>query len=104
MTLEEERDALARQTLADGIKIAEQELEIRRLTKLATDRHYFMDAYRNMLGPIGLKVAKMWDEKRVQRVHFSWGEKAFDMTGEERAQHILDWEAAPRTIVDSVDS
>lgn len=82
---------------------AELALNLRVMTKLATDRAYFMEAYRNMLGEKGLEVAKMWDDKRVQRVHFSWGPEGFEMTGEERAQHILDWENAPRTILVSLD-
>jgi hypothetical protein len=61
----------------------------------ATDQRYMAHAYRNMLGPTGLKVAEMWDKKRVSRVHFDWGPKAAEMTGEERAQFILELEDAP---------
>lgn len=85
-------------------KINKLESQVAELRTLATDRRYFMDAYRNMLGPNGLAVAKMWDDKGVKRVHFSWGHEAFAMSGEERAQHILDWEAAPRRVIENIDT
>lgn len=62
----------------------------------ATDAEYMVRAFRNMLGPTALRVAQMWDKKRVQRVHFDWGPTAREMTGEERAQFILDLEDAPK--------
>ena len=73
--------------------------ENKRLLRLATDRRYFMLAYRNMLGENGLKVAQMWDEKNVNRIHYSWGEGAHKMAGEERAALILSWEDAPKRLV-----
>jgi hypothetical protein len=97
-----ERQATARavsRAEAAEQQVRDMEGEVRRLTTVAADRAYFMEAYRSMLGTIGLKVAKMWDEKRVKRVHHSWGPDAFSMTGEERAQLILDWEEAALTAV-----
>lgn len=70
----------------------ELEAEVKRLTTLATGRRYMMEAYRNMLGPKGLEVAAAWEAKRVHRVHYDWGPKAGEMSGEERAQFILDME------------
>jgi hypothetical protein len=55
-----------------------------------------------MLGEKGLAVAKMWADNGVRRVHFSWGPDAGKLTGEERAQLILDWEYTPGRFV-SVD-
>ena len=63
--------------------------ERKRLLQLATDRQYFIEALVNMLGPIALKVWQMWQEKKVSRVHYSWGEKFYSMSGEERAAAIL---------------
>lgn len=91
--------------------ITSQAAEIERLREAvnkerrrATDAEYFCVAYRNMLGPIGLKVAQMWEEKGVKRIHFSWAPAAAEMTGEERAQLILDWEYAPSREVSFVDN
>lgn len=61
-----------------------------RLTRIATDRAYMMKAYRDMLGPNGLEVAEMWDRKGVLRQHTDWGPEAHLMTGEDRAQALLD--------------
>lgn len=85
-------------------RIDELKDENERLTRLATDRAYFMNAYRNMLGEAGLKVAEMWDAQGVKRVHSSWGTEAATLTGEQRAQCILDWENAPRQLVKNIDT
>lgn len=69
----------------------------------ATDAEYFNVAYRNMLGPIGRKVAEMWREKGVKRIHFDWGPDADSLTGEERARIILDIEARPSEPLDFSD-
>lgn len=63
--------------------------EIKRLKRLWTDALYTIEAYYNMLGPKGQEVADMWKKKNVQRMHFSWGPDANKMTGEERAEFIL---------------
>lgn len=52
---------------------------------------YMIQAYRNMLGPTALKVVEMWEKNNVKRVHFDWSAEAMKKTGEERAQHILDF-------------
>jgi len=80
-----------------GSIIAEAKAEIKRLGAVATDRRYMMMAYRQMLGPKGREVAAMWDAKGVLRQHTSWGPKADELTGEERAQIHLDVEEAPKT-------
>lgn len=87
-------------------RVTDLEEEVRRLIALATDRHYFIEAYRSMLGPIGLKVAAMWKDKRVKRVHHSWGPGSAALSGEQRAQFILDLEEAAKigVPVDSIDS
>lgn len=84
--------------------IRELQAENAKLARQSTDRLYMLTAYRQMLGPTGLKVAAMWDDKNVSRVHFDWGPEAHKLTGEERAQVILDMEAAPRRKLDFVDS
>lgn len=73
-----------------------KEADVVRLRRMSTDQAYMLNAYRNMLGDNGMKVVKMWEDRRVTRVHFDWGPDAAKMTGEERAAFILDMEKAPR--------
>lgn len=70
------------------------EAENKRLSRLATDRLYMMEAYKAMLGPAGLQVVKTWEEMGVTRQHTSWGPEAHKLTGEERAQAILEMQDA----------
>lgn len=63
--------------------------EIKRLSKIATDRRYEIEAMTNMLGPNGLAVVKSWRDRGVTRMHFDWGPSAAYMSGEERAAVIL---------------
>lgn len=83
------REFVARAEAAESrlAKAAEERDEARRL---AADRSYMLDAYLNMLGENGLKVAEMWKANGVQRLHFEWGPKAWELTGEQRAEMILD--------------
>jgi hypothetical protein len=80
--------------------------ELTAANRRATDSRYMAEAYQNMLGPTGRRVAAMWAEKRVHRVHYDWGPKGVAMTGEERAQAILEMEDAMKTAraVEFVDS
>jgi len=81
-------------------RVKSLEVDVAKWKRIATDRSYMMNAYILMLGPIGLKVAEMWARKGMQRFHADWTTEAYKMTGEERAQTILDWEAAPKREVD----
>jgi hypothetical protein len=76
---------------------------IERLRREITDAQYMLRAYMQMLGPKGLQVAEMWLKNGVRRVHFDWGPEAYRMTGEERAQFILDLENAPKTLIEKFD-
>lgn len=68
-----------------------QKEEIKKLSRIATDHRYMKEAYREMLGPIGLEVAKAWDKRGVTRQHTSWGPDAFTtLDGEGRAKVLLD--------------
>lgn len=91
--------------LPPDTRIADLEAQLATANRIATDRLYLMEAYRQMLGPKGLLVAKMWFDRRVKRVHHSWGPEAHLLSGEERAQAILDMEAAMKDArrVDYVD-
>lgn len=80
--------------------LEEAEKVIANERRRATDAEYMAQAYRNMLGETGMKVANMWRDKGIRRVHFSWAERAEKLTGEERAKHILEWEYAPSREVD----
>lgn len=91
------REAASRLQAPAVAEVEGMRAEINRLRRLATDRSYMMTAYRQMLGPKGCEVAAMWDAKGVERQHTSWGPKAAEMTGEERAQVHLDIEAQPKT-------
>lgn len=90
-----ERAEAARDTLQARVEALEAERK--RLTRLATDRSYMMEAYRSMLGPKGLEVAVMWEKQGVTRQHTSWGPEAWKASGEDRAGWLLDIEAAPKT-------
>lgn len=78
------------------LELDAEKAESKRLRRLATDNAYMRDSYHAMLMPTGLKVAEMWKAQGVQRQHTSWGDNAWLLNGEERAQCILDWDAAPR--------
>lgn len=83
--------------MSEAVSEEDLKAEIKRLRRLATDRSYMMQAYANMLGPKGIEVVRMWDDKGVTRFHSSWGPEAANMTGEERAQALLDVEAQIET-------
>lgn len=78
--------------------------EIKKQIHRATNAEYMLSAYRNMLGENGLAVAKEWEARGVRRVHFDWGPEAHKLTGEERAQFILNMNNAipahPDTLTD----
>lgn len=81
---------------ADGSELSlEAAKALRAQYRRATDAEYLKSAYRQMLGPTGKMVAENWEKRGVSRVHFSWGDNAHTLSGEERAQVILD--------VDSID-
>lgn len=94
----------AAESAADKARIAELEKKLADERHRATNAEYFNVAYRNMLGPVGVKVAEMWREKNVRRIHFDWGPEAVNLTGEERAQIILDMENMPSREVDDIDN
>lgn len=79
--------------------------EVAKQRKRATDAEYMGEAYFNMLGETGLKVANMWREKNITRVHFDWGPDAKKLTGEQRAQFILDIEESAKRsrAIDNID-
>lgn len=84
-------------------RVQSLEEEVKRLRRESTDRDYMLEAYGSMLGPTALKVVEIWAEKHVKRVHHSWGPEAINLSGEERAQLLLDWEAAMETAVEIRD-
>lgn len=70
-----------------------------------TDALYMLQAVVQMLGPIGRRVWKMWQDRGVVRQHTSWNpEFLAKATGEEVAQAHLDIEAAPKTLIKDVDA
>lgn len=81
--------ALAEELISLRKELAKARGENERLLRLAADRSYMIEAYRNMLGEKGLEVAKAWDEKGMVRCHFDWGPDGLKMTGEQRAEFIL---------------
>lgn len=85
-------------------KIEEQDREIKRLARIATDRRYMMDAYKAMLGPIALQLSNQWEDKGVLRQHTYWGPEAASLSGEERAKALLDAESAVSFPLDFNDS
>ena len=87
-----EKSALEARAIAAEERVKELEAQLKKETHRANDGEYFKLAYRNMLGPVGLQVVKMWETKGVTRVHFDWGPDAHKLTGEERAKVILEVE------------
>ncbi|KFL28177.1 hypothetical protein JP74_02920 [Devosia sp. 17-2-E-8] len=87
-------------------RIEALEAENARLLRTATDRRYMLEAYRAMLGPKALEVVASWNASNVQRVHYDWSQDALTLSGEERAQVILDWEEARKlaVLVENVDA
>lgn len=83
--------------LLDRIEALEANEKAQR--RRATDAEYMVEALVNMLGPNALKVWQGWQGKGVQRVHFSWGPEAGQLSGEERAATILNWEEAAKNAV-----
>lgn len=83
--------------------LAERERMEAQANRRTTDLKYMLQAYRNMLGPKGLEVAAMWEAKGVLRVHHDWTGAGFELTGEQRAEEVLAWEAAPRRLVERFD-
>lgn len=77
---------------------------ISHIRRIAVDRFYMMQAYRSMLGEKGLDVARSWDEKNVQRVHYEWSGAAAQLSGEERAAEILRWESVPGREATGIDA
>jgi hypothetical protein len=62
-----------------------------------TDQKYMINALYELLGPKAKEIADIWDRSGMVRVHHSWGPNAANLTGEERAQVLLDLENAPKT-------
>jgi hypothetical protein len=56
-----------------------------------------INALYELLGPKAKEIADIWDRSGMVRVHHSWGPNAANLTGEERAQVLLDLENAPKT-------
>lgn len=82
------------------------EERLKKQIRRATNAEYMLEAYYNMLGPKGREVADNWRKEGTRRVHYSWGPKAREMTGEQRAEYILYLnEALARSIpIESIDS
>lgn len=68
-----------------------------------TDQKYMIAALYDLLGPKAREVADMWDRSNTCRVHHDWGPKAAALSGEERAQVLLDLENAPKTQILNFD-
>lgn len=94
----------AQEILALIASVEAAQAEVKRLNQIAVDRRYMMDAYKAMLGPIGLQVVKRWEEKGVTRQHTYWGPEAHLISGEDRAKALLDAESAAEHPLDFNDS
>ena len=80
-----------RATTAEAeVKRIREELDaLKQVRRLAADAAYMLQAYRNMLGPVALDLVKKWEADGVTRFHCWWGPDATEMSGEERAQVLL---------------
>lgn len=72
--------------------------------RTVNDKQYMIEALVSMLGPTALTVWRGWLKKGIQRVHYSWGPDAANLSGEDRAKIMLEWDNAPRTLVSNVDA
>lgn len=70
---------------------------IETINRKATDRKYMLNAMYELLGPKAKQVVDNWIAQGVARTSTTWGPEAMNMTGEERAQVLLDFESAPKT-------
>lgn len=84
--------------------ILEQKLAVKRLNRENKELHYRNTLMLQLLGPKALEYMRLQESRGVAWEHISWGPKAHELTGEERAQFLLDAESLPKTQVDSVDS
>lgn len=89
--------------VSDGA-LREAKALVVQLKRDLVDSAYMTRALVQMLGPNALAVWKLWQDKGVIRVYHDWMPKAADMTGEERAAHLLEWEAAPKRLIEDVDA
>jgi hypothetical protein len=80
-------------------KLVEAALALTKANRTSTDRLYMLEATANMLGPNGRKMWSLWQEKGIERVHYSWGPEASKMTGEELADVMLRCEEAAQSAV-----
>lgn len=80
------------------------EQEARLLRREIADGHYMMEAYRQMLGPKGRQVAKLWADQGIIQQHSSWTVDPYSLTGEDVAGIHLAFEAAPKTRIDNIDA
>ena len=84
--------------------LREQTARANKHWRTVNDKQYMIEALVSMLGPAALTVWRGWLEKGIQRIHYSWGPDADNLSGEERAKIMLEWDNAPRTLVSNVDS
>lgn len=73
--------------------------EAKRLSRLATDRSYMLEAIVPMLGPKARQVYALWLGAGITRIHHSWEINPMTLAGEEVAQLHLDMEEACKSAV-----
>lgn len=99
-----ERDRLQPKIEALEAALQEQTARADKHWRTVNDKQYMIEALVPMLGPTALTVWRGWLKKGIQRVHYSWGPDAANLSGEDRAKIMLEWDNAPRTLVSNVDA
>lgn len=91
-----ERDLRQAECDAKADIIADLEKRHKETKRLCIDQAYMTGALVNMLGPNALKVWDQWRVRGVQRVHYDWQPAAKELSGEERAALVLEWDEAAK--------
>lgn len=79
------------------------EKKLNALNRKFIDHKYMFNALYELLGPKAKEIADIWINTGVERTHTSWDPSAMNLSGEERAQILLDIEAAPKTEMTNID-
>lgn len=103
-TMREAFEALQSRIEALEAALRDQTARADKHWRTVNDKQYMIEALVSMLGPTALTVWRGWLKKGIQRVHYSWEPDAANLSGEDRAKIMLEWDNAPRTLVSNVDA
>lgn len=85
------------------IEVDKLENQVKQLQTEINNIRAINKSYMDMLGPIASEVVDEWNKKGIDSIYFDWGEGAKQLSGEERAQAILDFIKAPSKLIEDFD-